>query len=134
MGKVLKQSELLLSYKEDILKMGAGDWLSSHISFMLPIHKYKGTISLSDQELTISYGNGNIKITKDQVIDINYGFDEVFHPGRDRSRGLSFKPLRISLSDGKTLYLITDFNRLTRGSANRSWFEILSNWITNPNS
>ncbi len=133
----VKKDKVLFSFKEDIAKRSIKDWLTSHISFLLPIHRYKGDIELAEDQLTVTFVDQNTQLSKiilkkNDIINIHHGFDNVFRTGDDRSVGLTFKPLRITFDkDGKehSLYLIIDFNRLTRTSKNRDWYETLMNWM-----
>jgi hypothetical protein len=132
----MKPSKILLSYKEDILERGLLDWIISHTSFLLPSHKYKGIIELVDGQLVITLHDSNkIIVNPTNLSDIHYGFDEVFRFGNDRSMGLSFKPLRLTYKlDNeleKVAYIITDFNRFTRGSNNKNWYNTLNEWKQN---
>ena len=132
----IDKSKILFSFKEDILNRSTGDWITSHISFMLPLHKYQGEMTFDGDRLVLNYSksksqSSRIEIKKHDLLEVFYGFDEVFHTGQDRSIGLTFKPLRITydLDDGnQTIYLITDFNRFSRTSRNDAWNEILKNW------
>ncbi len=134
---VVKKDKVLFSFEEDIAKRKFKDWLPSHISFLLPIHSYKGDIEMTEDRLTITFAHQNnrlpeIILEKRDLISVYHGFDNVFRPGDDRSRGLTFKPLRITFTKNgheNTLYLIIDFNRLTRTSNNQDWYETLINWM-----
>ena len=132
-----RKAPLLFSSKADILNRNAGDWLTAHISFMLPIHKYKGDIELTENKMVLMYDgdegiSSELVIERETIKDVFLGFDEIFHTGLDRSRGLSFQPLRITFLQGDQediLYLIIDFNRLTRGSRNKEWFNRIGKWM-----
>lgn len=130
------KDDALLAYKEDIKNTSFKEWLVAHTSFMLPLHKYKGEISLHENVL-IFRGLDNKGSQKSEVIvvpleniqDIHYGFDEVFQRTNDRSLGLFTEPLRITYKEKRQkriIYLYIGFDKFTRKSHNQEWFKTLS--------
>jgi len=130
------KDDALLAFKEDIENTTLKEWLVAHTSFMLPLHRYKGKISLHEDVL-IFRGFENERSQKSEVIvvplenieDIHHGFDEVFRRTNDRGLGLFTEPLRITYQERrqrKTIYLYIGFDRFTRKSNNQKWFEVLS--------
>ena len=129
------REKALLAYKEDIENKSLADWFSAHTSFMLPLHRYRGEIILHKDSIFFS---GEDKTTKkkhvlafplNSISDIHYGFDETYQRNDDRGLGLFSKPLRITFEENnqqKTVYLWIGFNRITRTSNNRKWFEIIN--------
>jgi hypothetical protein len=133
----IKKGKVLMAYKEDIKHRGFLDWLKAHTSFVKPLHRYEGNITLSDEKIVFdgkdikTKNDCAIEINKIDVTDIYLGFDDVFKRGEDRSLGISFQPLRIVFSKDEKeyiLYLIIDFNRLLRATKNKEWYEELKKW------
>jgi hypothetical protein len=133
----IKKGKVLMAYKEDIKHRGFLDWLKAHTSFVKPLHRYEGNITLSDEKIVFdgkdikTKNDYAIEINKIDVTDIYLGFDDVFKRGEDRSLGISFQPLRIVFSKDEKeyiLYLIIDFNRLLRATKNKEWYEELKKW------
>lgn len=128
----------LLAYKEDIKKRSLLDWLKAHTSFVKPLHRYEGNIELNDNKLIfkghdkIDNKKFNLEIFKNEIVDLKLGFDETFTLNEDRSKGITFKPLKIVFNkDGKeyTVYLIINFKRLTRTTNNKLWYESINSWL-----
>ncbi len=128
------REKALLAYKEDIEKIGIGDWMAAHTSFMLPLHKYTGEIILHEDSI---FFRGEDKDTKEKHVlafplesikEVHYGFDDTYRRHDDRGLGLFSKPLRITFREGmseKTIYLWIGFSRVARTSSNRRWYEYL---------
>ncbi|MFQ6080870.1 MAG: ribbon-helix-helix domain-containing protein [Candidatus Bathyarchaeia archaeon] len=130
------KDDAFLTFKEDIEDITLKEWLVAHTSFMLPLHRYKGKISLHEDVL-IFRGFDNKSSQKSEVIvvplenieDIHYGFDEIFRRTNDRGLGLFTEPLRMIYQEKRqkrTIYLYIGFDRFTRKSDNQKWFKTLS--------
>ncbi|HIQ29366.1 MAG TPA: hypothetical protein EYH45_02250 [Candidatus Caldiarchaeum subterraneum] len=108
----------LMAYKEDIKSRSWVDWLKAHTSFFKPLHRYEGVLELTSNELVF---NGKdvkenkefqLKIQLRNIIDVYYGFDDVFK-GREERAWPWNKPLRIkyqSENGEKTIYLFARFH------------------------
>jgi len=130
-----EKESALLAYREDFKNIGIKDWVVAHTSFMLPFHQYKGEIIRYSDSI---FFRGKDKDTKEphvlafplrNIVELHYGFDDTYRRIDDRSLGLFTEPLRMTFREGnsqKTIYLWIGFNRLTRTSTNRKWFENLS--------
>jgi len=135
---VIKKDKALMAYKEDIEHRGVIDWLKAHTSFVKPLHRYEGEVTLSDDKIMFhgkdtktKNNNYTIEIDKKDVTDVYLGFDDVFKRGEDRSLGISFQPLRINFLKAKkesTLYLIIRFSQLLRTTKNKEWYEEMKKW------
>ena len=131
----LLREKALMAYKEDIENKSLADWMAAHTSFMLPLHRYRGEIILHRDSI---FFRGEDKTTgKTHVLafpissinDIHHGFDDTYRRNDDRGLGIFSKPLRITFRENnqqKTIYLWIGFNRVTRTSSNRKWFEAIS--------
>jgi Arc/MetJ-type ribon-helix-helix transcriptional regulator len=132
------KDDALLAFKEEIEDITLKKWLVAHTSFMLPIHRYKGKISLHENLLIFrgfdksSHKSQVIVVPLENIQDIHYGFDEVFQRTNDRGLGLFTKPLRITFKEKgrkRTIFLYIGFDRFTRKSNNQEWFKTLSTRI-----
>lgn len=133
-----KSCTTLMAFSGDIRKRSFFDWLKAHTSFMKPLHRYDGVFTLERDRM---FFNGrdvktdkdfSIDISKNDVTDVNLGFDEIFKRSEDRGMGIGFVPLRIGFKrNGKedAIYLITEFNRTKRTSENDLWFERIRKWL-----
>jgi hypothetical protein len=98
-----KDDNALLSFDINIKQRGIKDWIIAHTSFFKPLHRYEGQLTLFNDRL---YFKGkdkkvgepfSLEISKKQVVEIFYGFDDVFRRGEDRALGIGFKPLRLTI-------------------------------------
>ena len=129
----------LMAFAEDIRNRGFSDWLRAHTSFMKPLHRYDGELTLTEDELrfrgrdTKKKGVGfQIEITRKDVKEVFLGFDDVFRRGESRGAGMGYHPLRVRFArDGRieAMYLITDFRRFSMSSANEEWEAKLKAWV-----
>lgn len=112
-------SNTLVAYAEDIKSRTFMDWLRAHTSFMKPLYRYQGMLTL-DTDMLIFHGKERnsdnpyrIEIPLQQVQDVHFGFDNVYRRREDRQLGMfNFKPLRITFKiDGgeRRLYLFAHF-------------------------
>ena len=131
----MKWENSLMAYEEDIKNRTWLDWLKAHTSGFKPLHRYEGTLELSNSELTF---NGRdikenkefqLRIPLDKITDVHYGFDEVFK-GREERAWPWNKPLRIKYQAKgveKTIYLFAHFHheKGVRTSDNKEVYEKL---------
>lgn len=132
------EDKALLAHEEDIKERGLLDWLRAHTSWMKPLHRYEGELTLEEDRLifegedTKEDRHYKKEIRKEDVTEVYHGFDDSFRRREDRSIGIRFKPLRVNYKENdkeRTMYFVTDFSRLTRGSNNKEWYEALREWI-----
>ena len=133
----MNTTEALLIYKEEIDNRNFFDWMKTQASFIDPLHKYKGTVRLSEDifeyEGTDHQGGKHhlLVFSPRQLKGVHYGFDTSYRAIEDRGLGMTFQPLRLEVENGnKTFifYLIFNFNRFMRTSTNKEWFEKLNQW------
>ncbi len=131
----MKWENSLMAYEEDIKSRSWIDWLKAHTSGFKPLHRYEGVLEMNDNELIF---NGKdvrddrefqLKIPLKSIIDVHYGFDEVFK-GREERAWPWNKPLRIkyqSENGEKTIYLFAHFHHKKgiRASDNKEVYEKL---------
>ncbi|KXA95598.1 hypothetical protein AKJ36_00200 [candidate division MSBL1 archaeon SCGC-AAA259I07] len=123
------RNSALMAHEEDLQTRGLVDWLRAHTSFLKPLHRYDGELRL--EEDTRGGGKYRLELDREDVTDLYHGFDEEFRRREDRSIGTRFEPLRVRYEGDereRTMYLVTDFSRLTRSSKNREWYEALREW------
>ena len=79
-----KKESALLGYKADIERAGVKDWITSHTSFMKPLHKYKGHILMQEGSISFSGEEKDtniphlLTIPTGNIIDVHYGFDDTY--------------------------------------------------------
>ncbi len=114
----MKWENTLMAYEEDIKARHLWDWVKAHTSFMKPLHRYKGLLELSERNITFSgkelkeNKDFGLKIVTGNIIDIHFGFDDVFTGWEDRAAPWN-KPLRLrykSKEGKKTIYLFVNFH------------------------
>ena len=127
----------LWAFEEDIQSRTFWDWLTSHTSFLKPLHRFEGNLLIHPGVIQLAGMDKRtgkesfFEIRKDQIEQFYLGFDKIFSAFEVRGFGLSWLPLRITFSgDGKQrkLYLITNY-RWGR-SANQECFDFLRNWLS----
>lgn len=130
------KARALLARDSDVKNRTFGDWFKAHTHFFEPLHRYKGKIILEGEMLAFSgidvksKQEFHLQLSLKNVADVHYGFDKVFRRSEERGLGVlgMFQPLRIRYrEDSKefTIYLIINFNRVSRGSKNREWYALL---------
>ena len=125
----------LMSYEEDIKNRGFWDWVKAHTSGFKPLHRYEGIFEFTEEEIT--FGGMDTRLVKEfhleillrEILDIYYGFDEVFK-GREERAWPWNKPLRIKYKindEVKTIYLFVHFyhKKWIRTSDNKEVYEKL---------
>lgn len=128
----------LWSFEEDIRTRSWTDWLTAHTSFMKPLHRYEGLVTVYPDRLNFSgidkrsaiQDNFSFNIYKYQIGQLYYGFDETFHRWETRGHGLTGFPLRLTFTQNKKeerLYLITNFKAGWWNNTN--CFGFLKDWV-----
>ena len=131
------ETPALLAFEEDIHNRSWLDWLEAHTSFLKPLHRYEGTMTLYADK--IGFIGLDRKTGKDVVFDfykyqidqLYLGFDDTFNMFETRSLGLTWVPLRLRLTisgNEKYLYIITNYY-LGLKTDNKEWFVLLKNWL-----
>ena len=108
----------LLAFEEDIKNRSINDWIKAHTSGFKPLHRYEGMLELSENKLMfygvdVKNGEGfRLEIPIQDVVEVYYGFDEVFKGREERSWPWD-KPLRIKfkMNEGeRAIYLFANFH------------------------
>ena len=134
---MIAQSPALWIFEEDILNRSGLEWLSAHISFGKPLHKYEGTITIyantlllkgfdKRQEVEVSF-----EILKGRIEQLYHGFDKTFSASETRGLGLMWHPLRLTFyndDESKNVYLIINY-RFGK-TDNLEYFEFLKQWVS----
>ena len=102
-----------------------------------PPHRYNGWLEIEDTELVfegkdiLKKINTEIAIPKKDILQIYYGFDEVFDRSKGWGLGLGWKPIRLQVQNIEKeiskVYLIAGFNGFT--SKNPQLLEALKEWL-----
>lgn len=124
---VILTGQVLYSYQHELLERDSFANLGAHFSGIMPFHKHTGEIALSANKLFVS-GDEDLQIPLASIEQIYLGFDESFPRTLVKNMGLFWQPLRLSLSNGNTLYLIIDYNML--GANNQLWFDGLKELLS----
>lgn len=135
----MKWENSLMAYEEDIKSRTWIDWMKAHTSGFKPLHRYKGVLELSNNELIFTGRDVKenkefqIKILIKDITDVHYGFDDVFK-GREERAWPWNKPLRVkyrSESGERTMYLFAHFHykKLIRASDNKEVYKKLKEII-----
>lgn len=130
----MKFNNSLMAFKEDLKSKNWIEWLKAHTSGFKPLHRYEGTLELNNRELiftgkdVIENKEIKLKISIKNIIDLHYGFDEIFK--RRDKRNPWNKPLRIKCklnNAEKTLYFFINFHYKlgARTSSNKEVYEKL---------
>jgi hypothetical protein len=123
MQNIFYEGNVLWAFDEELSEMNVGEKvLLRQISFSPPLSKHHGRIYLTDDAIIID-GDRELLIALFEITQIYHGFDEVFTPASAKNFGLSWQPLRITFSNGSSVYLLIDYNYLT--TANAHFFSLL---------
>lgn len=129
----MKKDKAIWAYGEEVKNRGILDWLKAHTSFMKPIHRYEGDIEVKEDSIELKDDKDfYLGISREDVLNLNHGFDDVFRRGEDRSLGSTLKPLMIEFDESgekRGIYLFVNYSRFPRISDNGEWFEYLSDWL-----
>lgn len=129
------ETSVLWAFEDDILSRNWLDWLTAHTSFLKPLHRYEGVMTIYPNKLIFlgvdkrTHKKVSIDIYKYQIGQLYLGFDETFNAMETRGLGLRWLPLRVTFTQDnseKILYIITNYN-LGR-SDNQDYFEFLKKW------
>jgi hypothetical protein len=134
---MIAQSPALWIFEDDVLNRSGRDWMSAHISLGKPLHRYEGTITITENSLLLQGFDNRQKveisfeILKGQMEQLYHGFDKSFTALETRSLGTSWYPLRITFQNGgesKNVYLIINY-RFGK-TDNLEYFEFLKQWVS----
>ena len=128
-------ADSLLAFKADIEHKGLIDWLEAHTSFMRPLHRYVGTLTVDVASFSFSGADKkdgspfNLTIPRSDIKRLYLGFDSVFKRIDDRALGIfHFVPLRIDFTQNgrdESIYIFANYSRLLRQSDNDKVYEEL---------
>jgi hypothetical protein len=128
------QTPALWAFEEDILTRSWLDWLTAHTSFLKPLHRYEGLMSILSDRLSF-FGKDkrtstdfSLNIYKYQIEQLYLGLDETFN--MMETRGVMWLPLRLTFMQNdkeEKLYVITNYH--LGWSDNKDYFEFLKNWV-----
>lgn len=134
---MIVQAPVLWGFEEDIINRSWLQWLSAHISFGKPLHRYEGILKIHANALVLEGQDIKnqediiLEIDKWQIEEVYYGFDETFRASDTRGLGLTWLPVRLTLntnSESRNLYLIVNY-RFGK-TDNQDFFEFLKRWLS----
>ena len=124
--EALLTGKALWSHDYEVAERDTADDIVLHM-MSLPFHRHSGAIVLTDESLAIA-GEEELKIFLDEISQIYLGFDEIFPAAMVRSFGMFWQPLRITLKNRQSFYLIIDYNLLDTN--NHHWFNALQQLLS----
>ena len=116
------KGSVLWSYESELLNRDSISDVAAHFSGAPPFHAHSGTILLLDRTLQID-GDEFLEISFEDIVQLYLGFDDIFPVTLAKNFGLFWQPLRLTLSNGRNIYLIIDYNFF--GTKNKKWFKKL---------
>lgn len=125
--KTILSGHALWSFDFEIRNRDRNNDFAFHFSGMRPFHCHSGEISLTENSIKI-IGNDDVEIPFEDLTQLYLGFDESYTPSLSKNFGMFWQPLRVTLKDGRYLYLIIDYNFL--GSKNKIWFNTLTELLS----
>ena len=137
----MRWENTLLAFEEDIKERSFIDWVEAHTTGFKPLHRYEGVFEITSDSIIfdgVDKKSGerlHLEIPFSDILDVFYGFDEVFK-GREERAWPWNKPLRITFRSGdeiKRIYLFVNFHYETaiRTSDNKEVYDKLRNLILN---
>lgn len=134
----LKEGYALMSYEEDLDNRGMIEWVEGSPS-LNTLNRYEGDLTLFDDQLVFEGVDNEtkqdftIKINRDEVEDIYFGFDDAFeNKMSEEENEIYFEPLRITFfKEGidRVIYLLIEFDPVSKTAGNKDWYEDLEEWI-----
>jgi len=130
-------STALIICRDDLERRGFLDWLRSHISGVLPPHRYKGGIEITDSYIKFTGTDTRYDtetdffVLKKDILEVYHGYDEVFNIFQTRGLGLFWAPVRLKVREKdneKFIYFIIGYTYF--GTANRQFYEFLVEWLS----
>lgn len=134
----IRKDSALMAYKEDLQERNFLDWIKVHLTYEKPVHRYEGSLTLYPNKLIFSGVDIQTEkeyfteISKEDVKNLAFGFDDIYQVREDRLMGDGFKPIRLDFSDNglvSTAYFIIEFDRVERRAyKNNDWYDELLKW------
>lgn len=131
------ETTTLWAFEEDILTRSWLDWLKAHTSFLKPLHRYEGCLTILPDKLIltgIDIRTGkeiSLDIYRYQIGQLYLGFDKSYNALESRGLGLTWLPLRMTFTQKgaeKKLYLITNYK--FGWADTKDYFEYLKDWLS----
>jgi hypothetical protein len=130
------ETNAVWAFEQDIKSRTLLDWIIAHTSFMKPLHRFEGQMTVHADRLQF-HGKDrrrneevDFQLFKHQIDQFYLGFDETFSAFETRGLGLGWQPLRINFSQQgqeNKLYLIVNYQ--FGFSDNSGFFEYLKEWV-----
>ncbi|MBE2188223.1 MAG: hypothetical protein IAE98_02045 [Candidatus Kapabacteria bacterium] len=124
-------------FDEDLSTLSDINIIASRFSFAPPIHSYKGEIEITINAIRFSgihinsSENFNFNIFQSEILEIYYGFDELYSVYLVRGLGI-WKPLKIKFQNGiyvSSVYIISNYKLGI--SSNTKLFSCIKQWLEN---
>ena len=131
------ETTTLWAFEEDILTRSWLEWLEAHTSFLKPLHRYEGQLTILLDKLNlkgIDKRTGediSLDIYKFQIDQLYLGFDKSYNALESRGLGLTWLPLRMTFTQKgavEKLYLITNYK--FGWADTKDYFEYLKDWLS----
>jgi hypothetical protein len=131
------ETTTLWAFEEDILKRSWLEWLEAHTSFLKPLHRYEGQLTILPDKLNLkgidkrTEEEISLDIYRYQIGQLYLGFDKSYNALESRGLGLTWLPLRMTFTQNrveKKLYLITNYK--FGWSDTKDYFEYLKEWLS----
>lgn len=136
--ELIKKDSAYFIYKTELEDIGFLEKIKVHISYEKPPHRYEGNLNLYPNKLIFSGTDIRderdyfLEIAREDLININIGFDDTYKESFDRLAGNGFQPIRLEFREKDIItqaYLIIEFDRLEqRRYKNEDWYQVLSEW------
>lgn len=132
---MISQTPAIWLFEEDVKTRSWLDWLAAHTSFLLPLHRYRGRLIITDDHMELQGRDKRTKeevmlyISKQSIEQVHLGFDEVFSVSETRGMGIGWQPLRLTYDvsgESRVLYLIANYRM--EQSDNAALFDFLQTW------
>ena len=132
---MISQTPAIWLFEEDVKTRSWLDRLAAHTSFLLPLHRYRGRLVITDDHLELQGRDKRSKeevmlyINKSRIEQVHLGFDEVFSVSETRGMGIGWQPLRITYDvtgESRVLYLIANYR--VGQCDNAALFDFLQIW------
>ncbi|MGF1925463.1 MAG: hypothetical protein ACQUHE_14900 [Bacteroidia bacterium] len=110
------------SFDFEVQRRNRNEDFAFHFSGSKPFHRHSGEIYLLERSINL-VGDDILNISFTDLTQLYLGFDEIYTPTLSKNFGMFWQPLRLTLNDEKSIYLVIDYNYL--GAKNKLWFNRL---------
>lgn len=120
----------LWSFQSEVTERKIHTNLRAGVAGVLPFHSHEGNILLYRDYLALT-DSEHLDIRLTAIVNVFFGFDEVFQQSFGKNLGLAWQPLRVRFNQHEqveSVYLLIDTNMV--GTQNQQWFQSIKELLS----